>query len=67
MQHPLAAVPTQKSLPILEMYSGDALLDGGDLLLEKEIEETMPELFKPFTDWMKDEEMDSFPRSAKKV
>ena len=67
MQHPLAAVATQKSLPILEMYSGDALLAGGDLLLEKEIEETMLELFKPCTDGMKDEEMESFPRSAKKV
>ena len=67
MQHPLAAVATQKSLPILEIYTGDALIVGGDLLLEKEIEETMLELFKPFTDEMKDKEMESFPRSAKKT
>ena len=67
MQHSLVAVATQKSLPILEMYSGDALLVGGDLLFEKEIEETMLELFKPFADGMQDEEMESFPMSAKKV
>ena len=57
----------QKSLPILEMYSGDALFAGGDLLLEKEIEEIMLELRKPFTEGMKDEEMESISRSAKKV
>ena len=49
------------------MYCGDALLAGGDLLLEEEIEEIMLELFKPFTEGMKDEEMESIPKSAKKV
>ena len=36
-------------------------------MLEKEIEEIMLELRKPFTEGMKDEEMESIPRSAKKV
>ena len=48
------------------MYCGDALLAGGDLLLEEEIEEIMFELCKPFTEGMKDEEMESIPKSAKK-
>ena len=36
-------------------------------MLEEEIEEIMLELFKEFTEGMKDEEMESIPKSAKKV
>ena len=54
----------QKSLPILEMYSGDALLAGGSLLLEREIEEVMLELLKPS---MKGKKWRAFKGSKRKL